>query len=153
MPRINYFITAAVISLVAPGVALAQTGQPAPTQAGPATASAPAAGVKLGADGKVELAPGTEVFDTQGGKVGTLTKVDGSNVVLKTAKSEVLIPASSLARTEKSVLIAMTATQIDEAAAAASAKQTGGAASQDTDAGAGASAQSPGPAGAANPSN
>src|SRR3546814_8284523 len=68
---------------------------------------------------------GTPVVDTQGAAVGTLTKVETdaagqpTNVVLKTTKSEVLIPASSLARTEKNALIAMTAAPIDAAAAAA----------------------------------
>src|SRR3546814_8071842 len=57
---------------------------------------------------------GTPVVDTQGAAVGTLTKVETdaagqpTNVVLKTTKSEVLIPASSLALTEKNALIAMT---------------------------------------------
>lgn len=123
----NYIATAAVITALFPAAAFAQAATTAPTPA-PATAQAAPGGAQpgaaqLGADGKVVLAPGTEVFDTQGGRVGQLTKVDGANVVLKTDKSEVLIPASSLARTEKNVLIAMTAAQIDAAAAAAQGGQ------------------------------
>src|SRR3546814_14003225 len=72
---------------------------------------------------------GTPVVDTQGAAVGTLTKVETdaagqpTNVVLKTTKIEVLIPASSIARTDKHALIAMNAAQIDSAAAAAGPSQ------------------------------
>lgn len=124
MRRIPYIVAIAALGTILPGIATAQTEQN--TAAAATTAASPAAAApKLGADGKIILAEGTEVLDTQGGKVGTLTKVekgaDGqpTNVILKTEKSEVLIPASSLARTEKNALIAMTAAQIDQAAAAA----------------------------------
>ena len=129
MLRMNYISAACVMTMLVPAAAFAQsanTGVAASTTtaAAPAAQTAPATGAaKLDADGKVVLAPGTEVYDTQGGRVGQLTKVEGNNVVLKTAKNEVLIPASSLARTEKNALIAMTAAQIDAAAAAAKGGQ------------------------------
>lgn len=122
MRQFPYIAAIAALSLIMPGMAAASTEQAS-------TAAATTATSKIGADGKIILGEGTEVFDTQGGKVGTLTKVekgaDGqpTNVILKTEKSEVLIPASSLARTEKNALIAMTAAQIDAAAAAANPAQ------------------------------
>lgn len=124
MPNLKTIVAFASLSLGIPGLALAGTSQTAQPGAA-ATTPAATTNVQLAADGKVTLAAGTEVYDTQGGKVGTLTKVENdaagqpANVILKTANSEVLIPASSLARTEKHALIAMTAAQIDAAAAAA----------------------------------
>lgn len=125
MLRMNYISAACVMTTLVPAAAFAQSANTSAAAsaaaAAPAAQTAPAA--KLGADGKVVLAPGIEVYDTQGGRVGQLTKVEGNNVVLKTNKNEVLIPASSLARTEKNALIAMTAAQIDAAAAAAKGGQ------------------------------
>jgi len=153
--RVMYSVlTATLMTAAAPIAAFAQTapanpasanapatttapatapGAATPGAATPAPGAAPAGTVQLGPDGKIMLAEGTEVFDTQGGRVGTLTRVDKgpdgqpTNVVLKTDKSEVMIPATSLARTEKNALIAMTAAQIDAAAAAASAPAGGAA--------------------------
>lgn len=168
MPKLAHILAGAAM-LTFPAAAIAQEAQPAPTTttntpagaSAAATAAAPAA--QLGADGKVVLAEGTPVVDTQGAAVGTLTKVETdaagqpTNVVLKTTKSEVLIPASSLARTEKNALIAMTAAQIDAAAAAAGPSpapaatqtpETGAATGAETD----ASAEAAGSA-SASPSN
>lgn len=159
--RIHHTIVAGIagaVLLSVPGMALAQAGT-APADVAAPTTGQPATGATapVGADGKIALAPGVEVFDTQGGKVGTLTKVEGANVVLKTTKSEVMIPASSLARTEKHALIAMTAAQIDAAAAAqsgaAAGAPTGGQAAADpAGAEAGATTQA-GDAGASHPAN
>lgn len=130
MIKVSFATVAAGMLLAVPGVAFAQSDQPtAGPAATPAPAPASAPAVQLGADGKIVLAEGTPVVDTQGGAVGTLVKIekgpDGqpSNVVLKTTNSEVMIPAASLARTEKHALIAMTAAQIDAAAAAARGNQ------------------------------
>lgn len=140
MPKPPFIVAASIIGLSFSGIAFAQSATPAASNAAPAAAAA-TAGVQKDAEGKIVLTAGTQVFDTQGGKVGTLTKVDKgpdgkpTNVVLKTGKSEVMIPASSLARTDKNALIAMTEAQIDAAAAAAGASQPAG--------GAGAQASSP----------
>lgn len=128
MKKFPYIVVG--VMMLTPTLAFAQAAAPA----GATAATAQSGGAQLGADGKITLAVGTEVLDTQGGKVGTLTKVERdasgqpTNVVLKTGKSEVLIPASSLARTEKNALIAMTAAQIDAAAAAAAGGGAGGSA-------------------------
>lgn len=140
MRTLKNIAVAAVIGVAAPSIAAHAEGTAAPTTApaeaatqaegavAPAAEAAPAAaGPQLDAEGKVILAEGLEVLDTQGDKVGVLTKVETdasgqtTNVILKTENSEVLIPASSLARTETNALIAMTAAQIDAAAAAAGA--------------------------------
>ncbi|WP_419825820.1 hypothetical protein [Sphingomonas sp.] len=97
--------------------ALAQTSspssaaQPAATgQAGTATGTATGGAVMQGA----------AVYDTQGGTVGTVESVNGDMVVLATQKSKVQLPKSSFASGPKGPVIAMTATQLDQAAAQAS---------------------------------
>src|SRR3546814_20563355 len=111
--------------LTLPAAAIAQEAQPAPTTttntpagaSAAATAAAPAA--QLGAEGQVVLAEGTPVVDTQGAAVGTLTQVETdpagqpTNVVLKTTTSELLLPASSPARTAQNALTALPASKID----------------------------------------
>src|SRR3546814_8257953 len=81
MPKLAHILAGAAM-LTLPAAAIAQEAQPAPTTttntpagaSAAATAAAPAA--QLGADGKVVLAEGTPVVDTQGAAVGTLTKVE-----------------------------------------------------------------------------
>lgn len=59
------------------------------------------------------LAVGTAVTDTDGGAVGTITAIDGDNVVLRTDRHEVRLPASSFAVTEEAALIGMTQEQLN----------------------------------------
>src|SRR3546814_15582801 len=81
MPKLAHILAGAAM-LTLPAAAIAQEAQPAPTTttntpagaSAAATAAAPAA--QLGADGKVVLAEGTPVVDTQGEAIGPLTKVE-----------------------------------------------------------------------------
>lgn len=86
------------------------------------------------------VAAGAIVKDTSGGEVGTILKVDGPNVVLKTDKHEVRLPASSFAPGNGALLFGMTRDQVNAAVeqslAAAAAKIAPGAAVSDPSGGA-----------------
>lgn len=80
---------------------------------------------------KAELAAGAQVRDTSGGEVGTITKVDGQFVILRTDKHEVRLPVASFTAHEGHFLMAMTRDQlnaeVDKTKAAASANLAAGA--------------------------
>jgi hypothetical protein len=59
------------------------------------------------------LGVGTPVTDPDGGAVGTITALEGDNVVLRTDRHEVRLPASSFAVTEEAALIGMTRDQLN----------------------------------------
>ncbi|WBO21076.1 hypothetical protein [Sphingomonas abietis] len=104
-------------ALMIPAVALAQAAPAAAMQpATPATAAAPAAPA---APSSATLAAGAKVVDTSGGPVGTIESVDGDYAVLATTNSKVRLPKSSFAMGPNGPVIAMTAAQIDAAAAQA----------------------------------
>lgn len=111
--------SSAAVALMVAGIA----AQPALAQ--PVTAAT----VKVGAN----------IKDQQGGDVGTITRVDGANVVVKTDKYEVLLPANSLAKTETGYLVGTTRAalnaSVEEAMAAAQALVTVGASVNDTQGG------------------
>ncbi len=113
----------------------AQPSQPAgpatsaqPSQQGAAQPAQPAqrAGAQSG------IAPGARVSDTQGGEVGTVTRVDGQFVVLRTDKHEVRLPIASFTPAEGGLLIALTRAQlnaeVEKTLAEAAAKLAPGAA-------------------------
>ena len=58
---------------------------------------------------------GAKVADTAGGAVGTIAKVDGANVILKTDKHEVQLPASSFTAVEDGYIMAMTQAEVNAA--------------------------------------
>lgn len=60
-------------------------------------------------------AAGTQVVDTSGGAVGTVVRVDGENVVIKTDKHEVALPKTSFTAHEGKLLFGMTQAQLDAA--------------------------------------
>ena len=60
-------------------------------------------------------AAGTQVVDTSGGAVGTVVRVDGENVVIKTDKHEVALPKSSFTAHEGKLLFGMTQAQLNAA--------------------------------------
>jgi len=64
------------------------------------------------------------VVDTSGGPVGTIDSIDGDYAVLATTKSKVRLPKTSFAMGPNGPVIAMTADQIDAAAAQAAPAQT-----------------------------
>ena len=74
---------------------------------------------------------GATVKDTKGGVVGTITKVEGGNLILKTDRHEVSLPVSSFTATDEGALFGMTRDQlnaeVDKAKAAANAQVVAGA--------------------------
>lgn len=62
---------------------------------------------------------GATVKDTAGGTVGTVKKVDSQYVLVATGKNEVRLPITAFGAGTDGPVIAMTATQLDQAAAAA----------------------------------
>src|SRR3712207_3834356 len=109
--RSKLFLSAFSLALAATGAAM----EPAFAQAAQAS-----------------IAAGAQVKDTQGGDVGTVTKVDGQFVILKTDKHEVRLPVSSFTAHQGHFIMAMTRDQlnaeVDKTKAAASAKLVAGAA-------------------------
>ncbi len=88
-------IAALALPLAAP--ALAQTAQP---------------GLHVGAT----------VTDPQGGTVGTITSIDGPNLVLHTDRHDARLPVTSFTATANGVLFGMTQAQLDAAIEAAEAR-------------------------------
>lgn len=98
--------------LAAHAQAAAAGSAPAPAAATtPAATAAPAVGAK--------------VFDTQGGEVGTIEKVDGTNAVVFTGTKRATLPVSAIAKSDKGLVISMTQTQLNAAVAAAETKTAG----------------------------
>lgn len=60
-------------------------------------------------------AAGTQVVDTGGGAVGTVVRVDGDNIVIKTDKHEVALPKTSFTLHEGKLLFGMTQAQLNAA--------------------------------------
>jgi preprotein translocase subunit YajC len=60
-------------------------------------------------------ASGTQIVDTNGGAVGTVVRVDGENVVIKTDKHEVALPKTSFTAHEGKLLFGMTQAQLNAA--------------------------------------
>ena len=58
---------------------------------------------------------GMQVVDTSGGAVGTVVRVDGENVVIKTDKHEVALPKTSFTAHEGRLLFGMTQAQLNAA--------------------------------------
>lgn len=56
---------------------------------------------------------GTQVVDTSGGAVGTVVRVDGPNVVIKTNQHEVALPKTSFTAHEGKLLFGMTQAQLN----------------------------------------
>lgn len=74
---------------------------------------------------------GATVKDTKGGVVGTITRIDGGNLVLKTDRHEVTLPVSSFTATDEGALFGMTReelnAEVEKALAAANAQIVAGA--------------------------
>src|SRR5688500_7539626 len=77
----------------------------------PMLALAAAAAVPAGAQTGFNV--GAKVVDTSGAEVGTITKVDGDNLIVKTDKHEVALPRASFAAGEKGLLFALTQAQLN----------------------------------------
>jgi hypothetical protein len=59
------------------------------------------------------LRAGATVTDPQGGTVGTITAIDGANVVLRTDRHEVRLPAAAFTATADAVLFGATRDQLN----------------------------------------
>lgn len=112
--------------LAASTTAVAQT---TPTQSSPSQGATAAAAAPAGGSGVTQ---GATVYDPQGGTVGTVESVQGEFAVVATSKNKVRLPKTSFAQGEKGPVIAMTAAQLDQAAAQAAPQQTAGAATAQT---------------------
>ena len=58
---------------------------------------------------------GTQVVDTKGGAVGTVVRVDGANIVIKTDKHEVALPKTSFTASEGKLYFGMTQAELNAA--------------------------------------
>ena len=56
---------------------------------------------------------GTPIVDTSGGAVGTVVRVDGANIVIKTDQHEVVLPKTSFTAHEGKLLFGMTQAQLN----------------------------------------
>ena len=117
----------------------------APTTSGAAAATTAPTSTTATPTSTASITAGSKVLDTSGGTAGTIESVDGDYVVLATTKSKVRLPKTSFAMGPNGPVIAMTASQIDAAAAQAAppptatatkASVTQGAAVSDTQGGA-----------------
>lgn len=101
----------------------------------PLAIAASAAGVQPAiaqdAAAQASMAAGARVSDASGGDVGTISKVDGQFVILKTDKHEVRLPVSSFRAHNGGFLFGMTRDQlnaeVEKTLAAANAKIVAGA--------------------------
>ena len=79
---------------------------------------------------------GANIEDQSGAAVGTIARIDGENVAIRTDKHEVLVPAASLAKIETGYLVGATREQLnasaEQALAAAQALVTVGATVNDS---------------------
>jgi preprotein translocase subunit YajC len=77
------------------------------------------------------IVAGAVVKDTNGGVVGTITRVEGGQLMLRTDRHEVALPVSSFTATDEGALFGMTRDQLnaeaDKAKAAADAQIVAGA--------------------------
>lgn len=92
--------------------ALMLVAAPAFAQDAPAAGAAAASG---------SVAAGQTVYDTAGGVVGKVDKVDGGVAVIATGKNNVGLPVTSFAAGPNGPILAMTRDQVDAAAAGAAA--------------------------------
>lgn len=65
---------------------------------------------------KADVKAGASIFDTSGNAVGKIDSVSAKGAVLNTGKVKVTVPISSLAKSDKGLVIAMTKAQVEAAA-------------------------------------
>ena len=96
-----------------------------------ALAAAGASAQQPAAEAQTGIAAGAKVMDPKGGEVGTVTRVDGQFLILKTDKHEARLPVSSFRPHNGALLVAMTRdelnAEIDKTLAQAAEKITVGA--------------------------
>jgi hypothetical protein len=107
----QFAIAALAAVALSPLAAHAQAASAPAGQAAPAAGAAPTMGAK--------------VFDTAGGEVGTVEKVDGGNAVIFTGTKRATLPANAFAKSDKGLVISMTQAQLNAAVAAAETQASG----------------------------
>ncbi|HYX47254.1 MAG TPA: hypothetical protein VE820_10605 [Sphingomicrobium sp.] len=65
---------------------------------------------------KADVKAGASIFDTSGNSVGKVESISAKGAVVNTGKVKVTVPISSLAKSDKGLVIAMTKSQIEAAA-------------------------------------
>jgi preprotein translocase subunit YajC len=127
----NFILSALALGAAAASPAAAQSDAPKAGAAGRAETAAAGAAGSAGA-AKAAIAAGVAVRDTQGGAVGSVARVEGEHLIVRTDRHEVRLPASSFTPVEGGLLFAMTQAQlnaeVDKAKAAADARIAPGAA-------------------------
>ncbi|MDB5698241.1 MAG: hypothetical protein JWN69_1045 [Alphaproteobacteria bacterium] len=78
-----------------------------------AAAAVPAAAQTAAAGAQATLSVGAKVIDTAGGDVGTVTALEGDNLLVKTDRHEVALPKNSFTPTDKGLLFALTRAQLN----------------------------------------
>ena len=107
----QFALTAFAAVALSPLAAYAQAASTPATQAAPAATAAPTVGAK--------------VYDTAGGEVGTIEKVDAANAVVFTGTKRATLPMAAFAKNAKGLLISMTQTELNAAVAAAEGQAAG----------------------------
>jgi hypothetical protein len=90
----------------------AGTGQAQASMGVSATVANPATAIATAAD----LKAGAAVYDEHGGSVGTVESADAKGAVIATGKARIRIPAGSIGKNDRGLVIAMTKTQLEAAA-------------------------------------
>jgi hypothetical protein len=93
-----------------------ETTPSAQTEAAPAATTAKTETAATTKVTKADLKAGAAIFDTSGNSVGKIDSVTAKGAVLDTGKVKVTVPISSLAKSDKGLVIAMTKAQIEAAA-------------------------------------
>jgi hypothetical protein len=121
--KLNVFFAALAISL--PAAAAAQmSGQASPPAQEPQSSTAltrqanepAAAAAEVKPATAADIKAGVEVFDQKGGAVGKVESVSADGVVVSTGTVKAKIPASSLGKSDKGLVIAMTKSEFEAAA-------------------------------------
>jgi hypothetical protein len=121
--KLNVFFAALAISL--PAAAAAQmSGQASPPAQEPQSSTAltrqanepAAAAAEVKPATAADIKAGVEVFDQKGGAVGKVESVAADGVVVSTGTVKAKIPASSLGKSDKGLVIAMTKSEFEAAA-------------------------------------
>jgi preprotein translocase subunit YajC len=121
--KLNVFVAALAISL--PAAAAAQmSGQASPPAQEPQSSTAltrqanepAAAAAEVKPATAADIKAGVEVFDQKGGAVGKVESVAADGVVVSTGTVKAKIPASSLGKSDKGLVIAMTKSEFEAAA-------------------------------------
>ncbi len=127
--KLNVFVAALAITF--PAAAIAQmSDQAAPPAQEPQSSTAltrqanepAAAATEVKAATAADIKAGAEVFDQKGGAVGKVESVAADGVVVSTGTVKAKIPASSLGKSDKGLVIAMTKSEFEAAAKKAPSK-------------------------------